>query len=354
MTSSQMPKFAKYLAISSICASFVACNSGHRHQPLVVKGDKVQSASSNVVNYSDIKPVLEKRCASCHSAGPLNWMDEGTFRAAILKGKSAGTLERDLLGEKPRMPISVDISEAERQKIREYVRGVIGQPSSAVPAAEAAKAVTDSKTASSAISTCVACHGENGVATLPATPNLAGQRSTYLQAQLKGFKSSARTSATMNGIAAALKDEDIKTIADLFATMDTAPLAAKKSTASAELVKGGEALAQTCLACHAGEGWSAQVQIPSLNHQDAEYLVAQMTAFKEGKRASEGDTMKAMVAALTGEQMKAIAAYFESLPPQKEAAALPAKSDAAANKVNSSTAKAEAPAIKADAAATKK
>lgn len=69
---------------------------------------------------------------------------------------------------------------------------------------------------------CAACHGANGIATMPAYPNLAGQNEPYLVSSLKAYRDKQRNGG-MAGImqmqAANLTDEDIDNIAAHFASL---------------------------------------------------------------------------------------------------------------------------------------
>jgi cytochrome c553 len=60
---------------------------------------------------------------------------------------------------------------------------------------------------------CAACHGPNGHAIVPETPNLAGQDEDYLSEQLKNFRSGARQNETMSVIAKPLSDTEIANLA---------------------------------------------------------------------------------------------------------------------------------------------
>ncbi|HEY4029851.1 MAG TPA: cytochrome P460 family protein [Caulobacteraceae bacterium] len=73
---------------------------------------------------------------------------------------------------------------------------------------------------------CAACHGPAGVSTAPATPNLAGQKAGYLEAQLKAFKAKTRTNAFMNPIAAQLGDDGIHALAAYWASLPAVPAVA--------------------------------------------------------------------------------------------------------------------------------
>ena len=68
-----------------------------------------------------------------------------------------------------------------------------------------------------ALASCAACHGSDGKSTDPAWPNLAGQHETYLEIQLKAYRSGDRKNAVMNGMAAALSDADIAELATWYA-----------------------------------------------------------------------------------------------------------------------------------------
>jgi cytochrome c553 len=84
------------------------------------------------------------------------------------------------------------------------------------------------------------------------------------------------------------------------------PQAAKKPDLAA-----GEAKASTvCVACHAIDGSRGLPAYPILQGQHPEYLVKQLTEFKEGKR--KNSIMNGMAAALTPEDMRNVAAFYAS------------------------------------------
>jgi len=69
---------------------------------------------------------------------------------------------------------------------------------------------------------CASCHGANGVALMPAYPNLAGQNEPYLVSSLKAYRDKQRNggmAAIMQMQAANLSDEDIDNIAAHFASL---------------------------------------------------------------------------------------------------------------------------------------
>src|SRR2546428_12370681 len=94
----------------------------------------------------------------------------------------------------------------------------------AAPLAEAA----DLEAGKAKVATvCAACHGASGVSVSDTIPNLAAQRATYLETQLKALKEGTRKNQIMNAIAAQLSAEDIANVAAFFAAQPGATGAAK-------------------------------------------------------------------------------------------------------------------------------
>lgn len=70
------------------------------------------------------------------------------------------------------------------------------------------------------VSACVACHGADGIGKAPQYPNLAGQKATYLEKQLKAFRSGERKDPNMSAMAKPLSDDDIAELAAYFESQD--------------------------------------------------------------------------------------------------------------------------------------
>lgn len=66
---------------------------------------------------------------------------------------------------------------------------------------------------------CAACHGANGIAVQPETPNLAGQVEDYLAKALKDYRSGARKHDQMTLMAKPLSDKDIANLAAYFSSL---------------------------------------------------------------------------------------------------------------------------------------
>jgi cytochrome c553 len=153
--------------------------------------------------------------------------------------------------------------------------------------------------------TCVSCHGLAGKSSHAQFPNLAAQQPTYMINQLQAFKSGNRHNSMMESIVASLSADDMANLAAYFSSQPAA-----KAGGDAALAKTGQEKAAMCLGCH-GEAGVGNGQFPRLAGQQPDYLLKQLTDFKEGSRKSSH--MNAIATTLSNDDMKALAAYFGSL-----------------------------------------
>lgn len=94
-----------------------------------------------------------------------------------------------------------------------------------------------------------------------------------------------------------------------------AQAAEKAAVPKADAAKGQQVAAQICAACHNPDGNSAVAANPKLAGQHADYLYKQLKNFKAdgGKPAERSNPiMGGMVAALTDQDMKNVAAFYAS------------------------------------------
>lgn len=76
-------------------------------------------------------------------------------------------------------------------------------------------------------------------------------------------------------------------------------------------VQAGKSKAVICAACHGGKGISPTGAFPNLAGQKEEYLITQITAFRDGVR--ESMQMAPMVSRLSDQDILNLAAYYASL-----------------------------------------
>jgi cytochrome c553 len=85
-----------------------------------------------------------------------------------------------------------------------------------------------------------------------------------------------------------------------------------------DLERGKQIAATVCAACHGPDGNSPAPANPILAGQHADYLAAQLAAYKSGARANP--IMAGMSASLTPEDMRNVAAWFSRQAPKPAAA----------------------------------
>jgi cytochrome c553 len=171
---------------------------------------------------------------------------------------------------------------------------------------------------------CASCHGADGNSIGPANPKLAGQIPEYLSKQLMNFRpgkdnKADRPNNIMAAFAAQLSPEDMRSVAAFYANQKLVPETAKDK-ASVELgqkiFRGGiaEKSVAACAGCHGPSGAGIPAQYPLLGGQYAEYVEAQLKAFRSGERANDPNRMMRMTAArLSDAEIKALANYIAGL-----------------------------------------
>ena len=86
-------------------------------------------------------------------------------------------------------------------------------------ASQSALAAGDAKAGRQKAVKCQTCHGLDGQAKLPDSPNLAGQNEIYLIKALKDYHSGARQNEMMSVVAHPLADQDIADLAAYYAAI---------------------------------------------------------------------------------------------------------------------------------------
>lgn len=175
-----------------------------------------------------------------------------------------------------------------------------------------------------AASVCAACHAPDGNSTGPANPKLAGQHPEYLLKQMQNFKAAEgkqpeRASPIMNGMIAAFDEGQMRDLAAYFASQkQTGEQAKNRETIEAgqKLYRAGDAAKglPACAACHGPTGTGIPAQFPRISGQFADYIEAQLKAFRDGTRANDPSKMMRMIALkMTDAEIKAVADYTAGL-----------------------------------------
>lgn len=169
---------------------------------------------------------------------------------------------------------------------------------------------------------CAACHGQDGASAIaPNYPNLAGQNERYLLRQLELIKSGKRAAPLMAGQLANLTDENLREIAAYYAAMAGSVGRSSQDNLDVgrRIYRGGIMTkgVASCTACHSPTGaGNAPAGFPRLSGQPVDYVVEQLTAFREGQRTTDeeyGGMMQQVASSLTDKEIKAVANYVLGL-----------------------------------------
>lgn len=185
---------------------------------------------------------------------------------------------------------------------------------------------------------CAACHGKQGEG-LRANeyyPRIAGKPSGYLYNQLVNFRERRRHSPVMNYMVAYLSDEYLREIAQYYAALPpTFPPSV--ATSPGPVLARGEALMTrgdlarkipACADCHGKALTGMNPSIPALIGLDAQYIAAQLGAWRnKTRRAHAPDCMADIASLLAPGDISALAAWLATQSPNPQSAApLPAGS----------------------------
>lgn len=166
---------------------------------------------------------------------------------------------------------------------------------------------------------CATCHNADGNSTTTVWPKIAGQYANYLVVQLKDFKSGARANPQMIPMVANLSDQDMQDLAAYFSSQKPTP-----SKALSDYVKLGERIYRggnlktgvaACTACHGPTGkGNLLAKYPRLSGQHADYIEAQLKAFRDKQRHNDiNHIMQDIAKPMTDEEIKAVSQYAAGL-----------------------------------------
>lgn len=156
---------------------------------------------------------------------------------------------------------------------------------------------------------CKACHGEDGKAVKPLTPNLAGQNLDYLIDQMMRYKSGNRYDGWMTALAKGFTDEDIVRISIKYASL---PEVTSADGDPALIPRGKEIFHDVCQECH-GEDGKGKQGYARLAGQQSDYVVKILKEFRDRTGRRVNPWMTAVSIRLNEADMAAVASYISHM-----------------------------------------
>lgn len=183
---------------------------------------------------------------------------------------------------------------------------------------------------------CFQCHGAAGAGKVGADfPRLTRQSYAYLYESLRNFASGLRPNPTMHQVASSLTDQAMRDVAAYYASVE--PQTHEQAAAAEalahpdfeELQKGAVLAAvgdasrgiQACGNCHGPQGAGLPPTYPYLAGQYADYLEAQLKAWKNGGRHGDPlDIMGRIAMQLSDDEVHQVSQYYASIRPSQPTA----------------------------------
>jgi cytochrome c553 len=191
--------------------------------------------------------------------------------------------------------------------------------------AQAARADAIPDTMEARVQACTGCHGAQGRGVENVYfPRLAGKPAGYLYNQLVAFRDGRRKYVPMNYLLAYLPDTYLMRMAQHFAGLNPPPLVQPAVSRPAQQLADGQRIVTqgvpgkkipACITCHGAELGGREPGIPGLLGLRADYVSAQLGAWRYGVRtALAPDCMQVVASSLSEPEVAAVSAYLASLP----------------------------------------
>ncbi len=166
---------------------------------------------------------------------------------------------------------------------------------------------------------CGLCHSLDGISHMAKFPKLAGQKASYIEKQLRDFKSGLRKNdgGQMEAIVNEVAEQDIPSIATYFASLKPPGVAALSDDtpdlAQAEkLYKQGDQIRSipSCVSCHEKNN-KQYGYAPELRTQHEAYIRKQLADFKSSGRTNDNnEVMRKIANLLTDKDIENLARFL--------------------------------------------
>lgn len=156
---------------------------------------------------------------------------------------------------------------------------------------------------------CGYCHGADGNSKRDYIPNLAGQNPVYLFNAFRKFGTGERSDYVMSSLAEVLSEEEQVNIAIYYSQQE---VTSEPGVSSALYSQGKTIFSNACSQCHGKEG-KGKAELPRLAGQPTEYIRNTLKLFRNKDPARTSETMTAVAADLSDQEIRAVAEYVQSM-----------------------------------------
>jgi cytochrome c553 len=281
----------------SLCLLIAAC--GDRQQP-PASADQLPPA-----NTAAGKAVAEQQCKGCHG------LDGRGIASAI--PNLAGQRERYLVtalqeyrqGKRSHAALRDIATKLSDRETRDVIAYYASLPPVQASNGNGKNFLSPYERGKQLAAACSKCHGEDGNATVPGTPSLAGQQPHYLFVAMQEYLNRERKAAAMHALMPGLTKIDKESLALYFASQMPRPRGSSGFGDSAA----GEPLTAVCGGCHGANGVSGDTATPSLAGQDPQYLVDAIKAYRTTRTREK---MRVYITGLEEKEIRNIAAFYST------------------------------------------
>jgi cytochrome c553 len=242
-----------------------------------------QEATTDKADVNAGKALAEAHCAGCHG------LDGRGVAPGIphLAAQVAEYLRESLFAYREGKRTHAALRDMTKQLTTKEIRDVVAFYSTLPPLAAQTdkRGVTPSPYERGKVATkvCASCHGEDGNATEPGMPSLAGQQPHYFVSALQAYLHGKRNISTMETMLRGLNRIDMENMAIYYASQT--PVRRGKPAVGDPAA--GEPLTGRCGGCHGAHGVSHDAMTPTLAGQDAQYLVSAIKAYRDQTRVHD-------------------------------------------------------------------
>jgi len=324
MVNRKNQKILNSIMIGSVIGALIAGCSPHGPHKPVAKVPPSQNVSVQFLAFSDVEPILARRCVRCHNSGDKDWTSKPIAEKWAASGRMASAIRSGFMPLKG-SPEASDITAAEKEKL-------LGWVASLKSAQIKSDSIESKDVKAEFVNRCMSCHGPSGTSPAEAYPNLAGHGREYFLNRLNGFLAPAEDSIMglqLKALAVEFTGSDKTTdqlkelliyAADYFTekqiSISPEELSKQRGALSGDAQKSYEAgkslFVQRCQSCHLQADGKPLPMAAMVLGQKATYLESRMSQFKRG---TGGTVMPSLTQGLTDQQLAELVLFLSHTSP---------------------------------------